>query len=796
MKEFEVINNVIVLPPGQLTYEKKGGYEVFTVKGNTFALDINSLTLIRGAKENLPEASNEAPQFPFCPNRSVLALLFCLTHQCTLKCKYCYVDQLYPSQDRMTFAVAKQAFESLLNLTLVRQKGIRISFFGGEALLEFDLLKQIVEFVESKFDLSSMIKFSITTNGTLIDAEKASFLVKHNFSVVFSLDGPRELHDETRINKAGHGSFDDAFRGLTLLNKAGLKRITLRATFFSENPQIMRRLIYLNELCDQGMAVNVSIEPSTLTEGECTTQGIRKNNLSEGWDDFRPGKVEHEYIEATDWLIARLKENKPARFHNIMLYAERLLYRRKYCSDCGAGVGYLSVGPTGKIYACHRETNSRIGDLSSGGIDEELRAPWVDNRYYVNRECRKCALRNVCGGGCRENSIGSVGDIFDVDLVRCFFKRTWIHCAAYLLSELPADSRTSLIRQKNPQRVTLPSAKKEKINLVREAGGFGDIISIGGAVAQIKKDYPDTEICLCVPDDFTFVAKHLKGVDQVVGLGPLEILTKIRRSRNEPPDAKKHSYLQKVPSSGKCVDLWCPAQRYEQQEKSRIQKTRAQIFANLVCTNDDAAIPRWISTANERVQASMFLRETLGNKTSGNTGPTIALAVRGTKREKNLPADLTEKLIAWLIFNKTNLVWMDCVAPASNLVVWPNTEFCESVAILEQCDALISVDTGIFHAGVAARVPTVGIFGMTDGNPYIGFYPMTYIVQNESELEGICKLPCNASSEKGHVAGCAGLCARMENLSFEELKLAVLSALKAASNPEFQDYRLKLFSEK
>jgi uncharacterized protein len=796
VKDFEVINPIIT-GKQELSYRTgQGKYYHFNVRGDTFALDVNSLMLIRGLKENLPPPSDEVSQFPFCPNRNVLALLFCLTHQCNLKCKYCYVDRLYSSNDRMTPEIAATALTTLVNPDAVRKQGLRISFFGGEALLEFELLKQIVSLVRTAFPSPCPVQFSLTTNGTLLTKPIAKFLVEHSFSVILSLDGPRELHNETRISRGGAGSFDVALEGLTLLNEVALKKITLRATFFPENPRIMERLVFLNALCDQGLAANVSIEPSILTESECAAQEIDQFQ-----DKINAARLEAEYAEATDWLLGRLRQKKPARFHNIMLYAERLLYRRKYCSDCGAGVGYISIGPTGKIFACHRETNSLIGDLSQGGIDEALRAQWVDNRYYVNKECRRCDLRNVCGGTCREHSLGSMGDIFDVDPVRCTFKRLWIHSAVYLISELPSADRTSLILQKKPQKVELPDSKKERFNLVREAGGFGDIISIGGAAVQIKKEFPNSEICLYLPDDFVDVAKHLREIDQVVGLGSVETLSKQRRVRGEKFDSGKYTYLSKVANRGLVVDLWCPAVKYEQQEKDRIQHTRSQIFASVICKEDSHAIPRWFSTPAERVKASSYLNKAFGDPS--DTGPTIALAARGTKAEKNISEHHLQDLLTWLISKNSNVVWMDCLDPsvilhgfANNKIVWPNVSFCESVAILEQCDLLISVDTGIFHAGVAARVPTVGVFGMTDGNPYIGFYPLTYVVQNEVPHEGICTIPCNSSSEKGHIVGCSLACARMQNLSFDELKLAVLSAMKTASAPQFQEYRLRLFDEK
>ncbi len=329
----------------------------------------------------------------------------------------------------------------------------RVGFFGGEPLLAWDLVREATELARARADrLGTRVRFSITTNGTLLDEERARFLAEHGFSLIVSLDGPKELHDRERVyntnNDAqdtqdgvrrehpvdpvhpclrGRGSFERVRRGLDAAAAAGLgARTTLRATFPLTRPALAERLEFLNALADSGLARAVSVEPAWPAPSD-----IR--------DGVQLGALPSEYLAAARWAVERLRAGRRVRYHHLQKALERVLLRRPAGTECGAGFGYLEVAPSGEIHACHKETGGAIGHVGSG-VSERLRAPWRENRRYARRGCDACWARNVCGGGCRAESIEHTCDIARPWPVECAAKRLQVRAALYVAATAPRGS--------------------------------------------------------------------------------------------------------------------------------------------------------------------------------------------------------------------------------------------------------------------------------------------------------------------------------------------------------------------
>jgi len=398
----------------------------FEVGGKRLCYDANSMTLAPGGAlgESLP-ASSFRPDFPHPDARDgVRRVVLYLTRRCNLRCSYCFVhDTDDGSCPRMASATARRALE----LLLPAQRPVTIAFFGGEPLLEWNLLTEVVELAKHAYRGPGRPGFEITTNGTLLDADKVAFLDREGFTMTVSLDGPRDVHNHSRPAREGH-SYEATLRGLRLLKGRRLAaRTTLRATFTAAEPRLLERLQHHHGLIDQGLCAHVAVEPASPFDGE-----------GADWD-----AIGREYEQAARYLRDRVRQRRKASFEDLVRFVRRIAFRRPACCQCEAGSGYVSVATDGTVHACHREGPSRIGDLAAGGLDESLRAPWLDNRFYLCPKCMACSIRLVCGGPCRLDALEH-GDLREPVEAGCKLRWTWFHWAAWLLAELPRDEAARL----------------------------------------------------------------------------------------------------------------------------------------------------------------------------------------------------------------------------------------------------------------------------------------------------------------------------------------------------------------
>ena len=299
-----------------------------------------------------------------------------------------------------------------------------IGFFGGEPLLQWDLITGVTAFCENAYDGA---KFMLTTNGTLLNAQRAQFLAEHKFGMLVSLDGSAARHDRLRPFANGAGSYLAALDGVRHLAKAGLRPI-LRSTFGSGGIDLVAELEALNRLCDEGLASDVAIEPVSLAEGcDAETEAISEGFIT---------AMQRQYMSAADWFIARARSDKRARFRHLTKTLETLLLGVPMCTECGAGNGYLTLSPASEIHACHRE-QSRVGLLDHATIIwEGARRAWLDNRLECHAECPSCALRYLCGGGCRYDAMLGSGDVRRPNARNCELQKVRLLMALRVLDEL------------------------------------------------------------------------------------------------------------------------------------------------------------------------------------------------------------------------------------------------------------------------------------------------------------------------------------------------------------------------
>lgn len=479
------------------TYPTKPEFHRYmTRKGSVYVLESNSLIFWKIFKESDIEGlkqgftSSFKPQFRMQTPPSAVSVCLEATHKCCLYCDYCFVKNYYEKGlegGHMSFESAKKFIDDH-----VRGDSIQIGFFGGEPLMNMELIVKVVDYCRGKYKSAS---FHVTTNAILLPKTSPAlranqtigeYLNANNFSSIISIDGPAEVHDKYRKYRDGRGSHADVIRSMEYMRGSEfIKRTTLRGTFTSEivnSPvSLKERLAYMHGLTYEGLGGYVSLEPVVLSETSCIDAGEDMALINVG--DFM-GKLKDQYYEATDWWIGEVKAGRKPTWHQIIKFIERLYWRIHAGSECGAGCGYLSLAPDETITACHRQHSSLIGHLRNG-IDEELRAKWTDNRIYNRESCMKCPIRYLCGGGCREASVGEYGDIRKPVVADCKIKEIWTECAFHILDSLTEDEVERMV--KNPRDNRKPNMP------MKSQGGSGKPNSACNCGSD-KKDQPQQQM--------------------------------------------------------------------------------------------------------------------------------------------------------------------------------------------------------------------------------------------------------------------------------------------------------------
>lgn len=423
----------------------------FDLHGHHVLFDANSLAAVHVSPEAAAEFdrrpadaarfsgilfSRAAPQWPpFFGSPQKITLL--VTNRCNLACRYCFIrDEIARgalTADDMSIDVARRALDLL-------RGDISVSFFGGEPLLAWQRVSEIVTDAERRAK-GRKIQLHVTTNGTLLDDVISQFIRDHRMSVLVSLDGPPDVHNANRPI-AFHpdpicqppNSWTETLRGLSRLQ--GAKVIPyLRATYDDPDTDLAALLhFFKTQLVDEHLASGCSIEPAVLTEG-CRTSDPARADLS---------CLAARYHQAAVWYADQARQGKPFDFMPFRKMLGRILYTRHMKSECGAGVGYLTVGPDGTIYACHK-AGCALGNVIDG-IDEVRRFPWSDNRVYRDSACMSCWARYLCGGGCRHHRLTLSGDVLGPAPACCAIQQTIIRESLWILAELGPDLLRRFIR--------------------------------------------------------------------------------------------------------------------------------------------------------------------------------------------------------------------------------------------------------------------------------------------------------------------------------------------------------------
>ena len=350
----------------------------------------------------------------------VKALCLHIAHTCNLNCSYCFASQGKYHGDRavMSFEVGKRALDFLIENSGTR-RNLEVDFFGGEPLMNFQVVKDLVAYARSiEKQHNKNFRFTLTTNGVLIDDDVIEFANKECCNVVLSLDGRKEIHDRYRVDFAGNGSWEKIVPKFQKLVEAREgKEYYMRGTFTHANPDFLKDI---QTMLDLGFT-ELSMEPVVC--GEDDPSRLTEEDLP---------IVLNQYEKLAELMLERDKAGKPFTFYHYMidLTGGPCIYKR--ISGCGSGTEYMAVTPWGDLYPCHQfvgEEKFKLGNLWDGVTNHEIRDEFAKVNVYAHPECRDCWARLYCSGGCAANAYHATGSVTGVYEYGCKLFRKRMECA-------------------------------------------------------------------------------------------------------------------------------------------------------------------------------------------------------------------------------------------------------------------------------------------------------------------------------------------------------------------------------
>ncbi|GCA65962.1 thioether cross-link-forming SCIFF peptide maturase [Mediterraneibacter butyricigenes] len=362
----------------------------------------------------------------------VKALCLHIAHDCNLACKYCFAEEgeYHGRRALMSYEVGKKALDFLIANSGSRHN-LEVDFFGGEPLMNWQVVKDLVAYGREQEKIHDKhFRFTVTTNGVLLNDEIQEFVNKEMDNVVLSLDGRKEINDQMRPFRNGKGSYDLIVpKFQKLAESRHQEKYYIRGTFTRNNLDFSEDILHFASLGFK----QISIEP--VVGEETDPYAIQKEDLP---------KIFEEYDKLARIIVERQREGKGFNFFHFMIDLEGGPCVSKRLSGCGSGTEYLAVTPWGDLYPCHQFVGDE--DFLMGNVDEGILHPEIADEFrglsvYSKEDCRHCFARFYCSGGCMANSYkfhGSLNDTYDVG---CEMERKRVECAIMIKAALADEER-------------------------------------------------------------------------------------------------------------------------------------------------------------------------------------------------------------------------------------------------------------------------------------------------------------------------------------------------------------------
>ncbi len=362
-------------------------------------------------------------------NRQTVVKALCLhiAHDCNLACRYCFAEEgeYHGRRALMSFEVGKKALDFLVANSGSRVN-LEVDFFGGEPLMNWDVVKRLVEYGRSLEEPNhKKFRFTLTTNGVLLNDEIQEFLNKEMANVVLSIDGRKEVNDRMRPHRGGQGSYDEIVPKFQKLAESRDQfNYYVRGTFTHHNLDFGRDVEHLADLGFE----QISVEPVVAEPSE--DYALREEDV--------PAILE-EYDRLAKELIKRHQEGKGVNFFHFMIDLSGGPCVAKRLSGCGSGIEYLAVTPWGDFYPCHQFVGKEeflMGNVDQGIVRTDIRDSFKECNVYAKEACRDCFAKFYCSGGCAANSYNFTGNINGSYEIGCQLQRKRIECAIMIKAAL------------------------------------------------------------------------------------------------------------------------------------------------------------------------------------------------------------------------------------------------------------------------------------------------------------------------------------------------------------------------
>lgn len=433
------VNSGSVHVVDELTYEMIPLYEKQSIEEITAGLsDRYSPEDIKEVYEEITQLKNDGQLYTEdiyenyidgFKNRETVVKALCLhiAHDCNLACQYCFAEEgeYHGRRALMSFEVGKKALDFLVANSGTR-RNLEVDFFGGEPLMNWEVVKRLVEYGRSIEEANNKkFRFTLTTNGVLLNDEILEFVNKEMGNIVLSVDGRKEIHDRMRPFRSGKGSYDLIMpKFKKVAESRNQTNYYVRGTFTRNNLDFSKDVL---SLADQGFK-QISVEPVVASPED--SYALRPEDLPQ---------IFEEYDKLAAEMLKREKEGRGFNFFHFMidLTGGPCVYKR--LSGCGSGTEYLAVTPWGDLYPCHQFVGNEaflLGNVEEGILRKDITEEFKQCNVYSKPKCRECFARLYCSGGCAANAYNFHGNINESYDVGCEMERKRVECAVMMKAAL------------------------------------------------------------------------------------------------------------------------------------------------------------------------------------------------------------------------------------------------------------------------------------------------------------------------------------------------------------------------
>ncbi|MFZ5966039.1 MAG: thioether cross-link-forming SCIFF peptide maturase [Bacillota bacterium] len=368
-------------------------------------------------------------QHPAFLNRKPVVKALCLhiAHDCNIRCAYCFASQgnFKGARSLMSEDVGKKAIDFLIEHSGTR-RNLEVDFFGGEPLMNFDVVKNIVAYGRAKEkETNKNFRFTMTTNGVLLDDEKMTYINEHMENVVLSIDGRKDVNDQMRYSVNGSGTYDVIVpKFKKMIEKRGSKSYYVRGTFTRANLDFSKDVLHLADLGFK----NTSVEP-VVAEAD-KEYAIKEEDMKTVFSQYEA--LAKEYVD-------RIRQGNGFNFFHFNIDLNQGPCVIKRLVGCGAGAEYVAITPEGDIYPCHQFVGNedfKIGSVIDQTFNNHLHEYFANANVYTKEKCSKCWAKFYCSGGCHANAYNFHKDINVPYEIGCEMEKKRIECSIYIQAKL------------------------------------------------------------------------------------------------------------------------------------------------------------------------------------------------------------------------------------------------------------------------------------------------------------------------------------------------------------------------